>query len=212
MTWIVKSQPKIKLGCLALLLLGLSAHESSATALLVKNEGPVPVQIGFDGAPPMPIAPRGTARFSLTPGEHSSLCRFEGAYDGCNLGERFTLADAPQLSITLRPQFTLQHAVALAQQGMLYIRTRRDGVWATSALDVPGTANECMDYSAGKLAAVSRHVPRRLQIRNATLAMQNLCGEQRPVIGTMMDGAQLYFSLDFLTFTERNGRPILVRQ
>ena len=136
MSGIVKSHPICGPSLLALFALGLSCEGvCAATAVAVKNDNPVSVQLGFDGAAAMTIAPRATARFSLNAGEHSAQCRFEGGYDGCNLDDRFTIGDA-NVSMSLRPLYRLQHAVALAQQGMLAVETRQDSTWATATLDV----------------------------------------------------------------------------
>jgi hypothetical protein len=212
MAGIVRSRSKTKLILLALFGLGLSSQPvSAATVVVVKNNGPAAVQIAFDGAVATNVAPRGTARLSLNDGEHSAQCRFEG-YDGCNLAERFTIEGAKELTLNLQPVFALSHAIALSQQGMLSIETRQDGAWATNTLDVPGAAADCVDYSSGKLGTVSQRMRARVPIRDATLATQNLCGQPSPVIGATIDGAQLYFPLRFVTFKERSGRPVLVRQ
>ena len=207
----VRYQSKRKPLLLALFGLGLSCQNvSAATVVVVKNSGPAAVQIAFDGGAATNVAPRGTARLSLNDGEHSAECRFEG-YDGCNLAERFTIEGAKELTLNLQPVFTLEHAVTLARQGTLTIETRQ-GVWATNTLDVPGTADDCADYSKGKLGAVSRTLQTRLPIRNATLATQNLCGQSSPAIGATIDGAQLYFPPRFVTFKEKSGRAVMVRQ
>jgi hypothetical protein len=196
---------------LALFALGLSCEAvCAATAVAVKNESPASVQLGFDGGAAMTIAPRATARFSLNAGEHSAQCRFEGGYDGCNLDDRFTIGDA-NVTMSLRPLYRLQHAVALAQQGMLAVETRQDSIWATATLDVPGTSADCADYEAGKLGAVAKPVRTRTKLRNLSLATQNLCGEQRPVIGAAINGELLYIEPRFLTFRDRGGHLVLVR-
>lgn len=212
MRWIVSLPRKMAPSILGVLVLGFGQNAAAVIPVLVKNGGPAPVQIGFDRAPATTIAPRGTAAFSLDPGQHSAQCRFEGSYDGCNLEDLFTLAERKNFTIDLRPVFTLQHAVSLAQQGMLDVQTRRDTVWATNTLDVPGTAADCTDYQRGRLAAVSTQVRSAMTIRNPTLAMQNLCGERRPVIATTIKGAQFYLQPSFLTFRDQSGRLVLVRQ
>src|SRR5689334_21283185 len=130
----------------------------AANTVTIKNSGPAPVQIAFDRGVTQTIAPRATATVTLNAGQHATQCRFEGAYDGCNIEEQFTLGDGRQFTIELRPVYTLQHAVTLAQQGALRVETRRDPVWATKAQDIPGTAAECTDYLAGKLAAMATKV------------------------------------------------------
>jgi len=150
--------------------------------VLVKNDGPSTVQLGFDGGQSKTIAPRDTAQFSLDAGDHSSQCRFEGTYDGCNIEERFTLGATKGLNLALRPMLTLQHAIALAQQGMITAQTTRDKAWATKTLELAGTAVDCADYGAGKLASVSTSVRSGLSIGNMTLANQNLCGNRKTVI------------------------------
>jgi hypothetical protein len=95
---------------------------------------------------------------------------------------------------------------------MLAIETKQDGAWATRTLEVPGEAAECADYSRGKLGMASQAVRPRMTVRDATVAMLNLCGQQHPAIGTMLDGAQIYIPLRFVTFKERNDRPVMVRQ
>ena len=211
MTGIAKFQPMCGLSLLALLALGLSCvGVCAATTVAVKNESPASVQLGFDGGAAKTIAPRATARFSLDAGEHSAQCRFEGGYDGCNLDDRFTIGDA-NVNMSLRPLYRLQHAVALTQQGMLAVETRQDMIWATSTLDVPGAAGDCVDYTAGQLAAAAKHVRSRMTLRNIGLATQNLCGVPRPVIGTTINGEQLYIEPRFLTFRDSAGHPILVR-
>ena len=194
------------------LLLAFGQNAVAATPILVKNNGPSPVQLGFDRGPAMTIAPRGTAEFTLNPGEHSAQCRFDGNYDGCNLEELFTLGDRKGFTIDLVPVFTLQHAVSLAQQGMLDVETRRDGAWATNTLQISGTAADCANYETGRLAQVSTRVRSGMTIRNVSLATQNLCGEMRPVIAAAVNGAELYFQPNFLWFRDQAGRLILVRQ
>jgi hypothetical protein len=210
MTWIVDVRPKIKTVLLALLALGLSCQNvSAATAVTVKNTGPVTVQIGFDGAPVVAVAPRGEARLSLNDGEHTTQCRFEG-YDGCNIADRFTIEGAKEMMLNLQPVLTPEHAIAMAAQGTLSVETRPN-VWAVTALNVSGAAEECLDYAQGKMAAVSRNVRNRMPIRNVTLATQNLCGRTSPAIGTTLDGAQVYFPLRFVLFKEKSGRAVLIR-
>jgi hypothetical protein len=213
MTWMVKFRT-IPVGTLpVLLVLGLGCHAASAaTPVVVKNDGPSSVQFGFDGGQSKTIPPRDTAQFSLDAGEHSSQCRFEGAYDGCNIEERFTLGTTKGLNIALRPVLTLQHAVTLAQQGMLTAQTIRDMAWATKTLELPGTALDCADYAAGKLSTVSTRVRSSSSVRNMALANQNLCGERKTVIQAEMDGTPLYFEPRFLTFRDGAGRPVWVRQ
>ena len=196
----------------AFLALSVGSHAAlAATTVTIKNSGPTPVQIGFDGGQAKTIASRDTARFSLDMGEHSIQCRFEGNYDGCNIENRFTVATNRDINFSLQPAFTLQHAVAMAQQGTLRLETRQDAAWATNTLEVPGTAPDCADYSAGKLAAVSRQVRSGVTMRDATVATQNLCGQQATVVGAVVNGTQLYFQPRFVTFRDTLGRPILVK-
>ncbi|HMI96247.1 MAG TPA: hypothetical protein VK479_07020 [Micropepsaceae bacterium] len=213
MTWMVKFRTILIGGLPALLALGLGCQAASAaTPVVVKNDGPTQVQFGFDGGQSKAILPRGSAQFSLEAGEHSSQCRFEGVYDGCNIEERFTLGTTKGLNIALRPVLTLQHAVALAQQGMLTAQTIRDMTWATKILDLPGPESDCADYSAGKLATVSTRVRSGMAIRDMTLANQTLCGERKTVIQAVVNGAPLYFEPRFVTFRDGAGRPVSVRQ
>jgi len=191
---------------------GLGCHAASAAPVVVKNDGPSPAQLGFDGGQSKTIAPRDTAQFSLDAGEHSSQCRFEGVYDGCNIEERFTLGATKGLNLALRPMLTLQHAIALAQQGMITAQTTRDKAWATKTLELAGTAPDCADYSVGKLATISTSVRSGLAIGNMILANQNLCGDRKTVIQTAIDGAPLYFEPRFITFRDRAGRTIWIRQ
>ena len=210
MTGIGEAQSNTRLILMALLVIGMSASAAcAATTVSIKNNGPIAVQIAFDGMAPIIVAARGSARLSLNDGEHSAQCRFEG-YDGCNMADRFTIEGAREMILNLVPIYTAEHAVALAGQGKLSMETRPD-VWATTTLDVQGAAEECLDFSAGKLASVSRRMQARVAIRNATVATQNLCGRPNAVIGTMMEGAQVYFPLRFVLFKESNGRPVLVR-
>jgi hypothetical protein len=212
-TEIVKSRSKTKLILLALFGLGIGSHSvCAATTVVLKNNGPASAEIGFDGAAAVKVDPRDTARLTLNDGEHSIQCRFEGSYDGCNMADRFTIQGARELILILVPVFALPHAVALSQQGTLSIETKLDGAWATNTLDVPGTADDCADYSSGKLGMVSQAVRARTAVRNATVATLNLCGQQHPAIGTLVGGAQVYIPLRFVTFKERNDRPVMVRQ
>jgi hypothetical protein len=212
MIWMVKIRTILLGSLLAVWAPGLGCHGASAAPVLVKNDGPSTVQLGFDAGPSKTIAPRETARFSLDAGDHSSQCRFEGAYDGCNIEERFTLGATKGLNLVLRPMLTLQHAITLAQQGMITAQTTRDKAWATKTLELAGTASDCADYGAGKLASVSTSVRSGLAIGNMTLANQNLCGDRKTVIQTVIDGAPLYFEPRFITFRDRVGRTIWIRQ
>ena len=212
MIWMVKFRTCLIGSLPALLALGLGWHAASAaTPVVVKNDGPSAVQLGFDGGQSKTIAPRETAQFSLDAGDHSSQCRFEGAYDGCNIEERFTLGATKGLNIALRPVLTLQHAVTLAQQGMLTAQTIRDMAWATKTLELPGTALDCANYDAGKLGTVSTRVRSGLSIGNMTLANQNLCGERKTVIQTVINDAPAYLEPRFVTFRDRAGRTIWIR-
>jgi len=203
----------ITIGLLALAVFVTGMRVAGAAVnVVVKNDGPAAVQIGFDNRAAMTIAPRATERFSLEPGEHSAQCRYEGGYDGCNLEGSFTLADSKQRTLSLRPFFTAQHAVALAQQAQLIVETRPDQTWAISALDVAGTGADCADYQAGKLAEVSRRLQGRSQLSNITLVTQNLCGEQRPALAATLNGAKLYFPVRSVQFRDKSGRLVLVRQ
>ena len=213
MIWMVKFRTCLIGSLPAVLALGLGCHAASAaTPVLVKNNGPSPVQLGFDGGQSKTIAPRDTAQFSLDAGDHSSQCRFEGVYDGCNIEERFTLGATKGLNLTLRPMITLQRAIALAQQGMITAQTIRDKAWATKTLELAGTAPDCADYAAGKLASVSTSVPSGLSIGNMSLANQNLCGDRKIVIQTVIDGAPVYLEPRFVTFHDAAGRTVLIRQ
>jgi hypothetical protein len=210
MTWISEVQSKIKCVLLVLIGLGLSSNAAfAATAITVKNNGPVAVQIGFDSAPVVTVAPRSEARLSLNDGDHTAQCRYEG-YDGCNLAERFTIEGAHDMTLNLQPVLTPERAIAMAAQGTLSVETRPN-VWAVTALNVSGAAEECLDYAQGKMAAVSRNMRNRVTIRNVTLATQNLCGRTSPAVATMLDGAQVYFPLRFVLFKEKSGRPVLIR-
>jgi hypothetical protein len=213
MIWMVKFRAILLGSLLAVVAPGLGCHTvSAATPVLVKNDGPSAVQLGFDGGQNKTIAPGDTAQFSLDAGDHSSQCRFEGAYDGCNIEERFTVGTTKGLNLALRPVLTLQHAVALAQQGTLTAQTIRDRAWATKTLELAGAAPDCADYAAGKLGTVSTPVRSGMSIGNITLANQNLCGERKTVIQTVVNGAPVYLEPRFLTFRDRAGRPISVRQ
>lgn len=210
MTWKLQTQSKVKPIFLALSFALGCQSAFAATSIVVKNNGPVGVQIGFDGAAAKSIAPRETLRLSLNDGDHTAQCRYDG-YDGCNLAGSFTIEGAKEMTLNLQPVFTPEHAVAMAGQGTLSLETRPD-VWATTTLDVAGALEDCSDYTRGKLNAVLRRVRARSSIRNATLVMQNLCGRPSPGIGAIMDGAQLYFPLRSVMFKEKNGRPVLVQQ
>jgi hypothetical protein len=179
---------------------------------MIKNDGPAAVQLGFDQGPLRTIAPRDTAEFTLDPGQHSAQCRFDGNYDGCNLGDLFTLGDRKGFTIGLLPVFTLQHAVSMAQQGMLAVETRQDGAWATNTLDISGSPADCANYETGRLGQVSTHLRRGTSVRNISLGIQNLCGERRAVVAAMVNGAQLYFQPNFLWFRDQGGHLVLVRQ
>jgi hypothetical protein len=213
MTEIVKPRSTMKPILLALFGLAVGAQSvTAATTIVLKNNSGSSAEIGFDGAAAIKVAPRDIARMTLNDGEHSIQCRFEGLYDGCNMAERFTIEGARELTLTLAPVFALSHAVALSQAGTLSIETRQDGAWATNTLDVPGTAADCADYASGKLGAVSQAMRPRMAVRNASVAMLNLCGQPHPAIGTSLNGAQVYIPLRFVTFKERNDRTVMVRQ
>jgi hypothetical protein len=62
------------------------------------------------------------------------------------------------------------------------------------------------------LASVSRVLRGGIAIRNAALATQTLCGEQRPVIGAIVNGAQSYVLVRFVTFKDNKGHSVLIRQ
>lgn len=197
---------------LALCGLCLAAESAvAATDVTIRNEGPSAVQLSFDNAQPVTIAPRDSARVNLNDGVHVTRCRFEG-YDGCNLADDFTTtAEVKRMTLTLRPVYTLEHAVALVGQGTLVVETRPD-VWSTSTLDVAGATADCLGYDSGKLGAVSKRQATRMALRDPKLAMQNLCGSEFQVIGATVNGAQAYFHPRFVMFKEKNGRPVLVRQ
>jgi hypothetical protein len=209
--WMVKFRTILLGSLLAIWASGLACLAASAAPVVVKNEGPSAVQLGFDGGQNQTIAPRETARFSLDPGDHSSQCRFEGAYDGCNMEERFTLG-AKGLNLALRPMLTLQHAVALAQQGTLTAQTTRDRAWATKALELAGTEPDCADYSAGKLATISTLVQGGVRIANMVLVNRTLCGERKTVVQTTINGAPAYLEPRFITFRDAAGRSVWIRQ
>ena len=212
MIWMVKFRTILLGSLLAVWAPGLGCHGASAAPVLVKNDGPSAVQLGFDGGQSKTIAPRDTAQFSLDAGDHSSQCRFEGVYDGCNIEERFTLGATKGLNLTLRPMLTLQRAIVLAQQGMLTAQTIRDTAWTTKTLELTGTAGDCADYGAGKLATISTPVRGGVSIRNMALANQTLCGERKTVIQTMINGAPAYLEPRFVTFHDGAGRTVLIRQ
>jgi len=210
MTWNTSTKIPTSLLALCGVCLALS-NASAATEVTIRNEGPNAVQLSFDNAQPVSVAPRDSARVNLNDGVHFTKCRFEG-YDGCNLADDFTTtADVKRMTLTLRPVYTLEHAVALAGQGTLTIETRPE-VWSTSTLNVAGAAADCLGYDSGKLGAVSKWQTIRVSLRDAKLAVQNLCGSQMQVIGATVDGAQAYFHPRFVMFKEKNGRPVLVRQ
>jgi hypothetical protein len=184
----------------------------AANSVVIKNAGATAVQIGFDRGATQTIAPRATATFSLIAGQHTTQCHFEGAFDGCNIEEQFTLGEGQRAPLDLLPIYTLQHAVTLAQQGTLRVETRRDTVWATKAQDVAGSATDCANYEGGKLAGISTRIRSGMTVDELALATQQLCGEARPVVATMIGGQKMYVQPNFLIFRDRNGRPILVRQ
>jgi hypothetical protein len=128
------------------------------------------------------------------------------------MAERFTIEGVRDVTLTLVPVFALPHAVALSREGTLSIETKQDGAWATNTLDVPGVAADCADYATGKLGSVSQAMRSRVTVRNATVASLNLCGQPHPAIGTTLGTTQLYIPLRFVTFKERNDRPVMVRQ
>jgi hypothetical protein len=210
MTW----KTPIRMPALLLVLCGISLateRASAATQVTIRNEGPSAVQLSFDNGQPVTIASRESTRVNLNDGIHVTQCRFE-AYDGCNLADDFTTtADVPRMTLTLRPVYTLEHAVALVGQGTLLAETRPD-VWSTGTLDVAGPAADCLGYDSGKLGALSKRQAARISLRDMKLAMQNLCGSQLQVIGVTVNGAQAYFHPRFVMFKEKNGRPVLVRQ
>ena len=209
MTW----NTPTKMPALLLALCGacfVAESASAATEVTIRNEGPSAVQLSFDSQA-VTVAPRDSTRVNLNDGIHVTQCRFEG-FDGCNLADDFTTtAEVKRMTLTLRPVYTLEHAVALVGQGTLALETRPD-VWSTSTLDVAGAAADCLDYDSGKLGAVSRRQAMRVQLRDAKVAMQNLCGSQMQVIGATVNGAQAYFHPRFVMFKDRSGRPVLVRQ
>ena len=202
------------IACPASVILAVAFVQSgfAATSVVIRNAGNSPVRIGFDRTATQDIAPHATAAFSLNAGQHTAQCKFEGAYDGCNIQEQFTTGDGPRISMDLLPIYTLQHAVALAQQGALQVETRRDTVWATKAQDLAGAGADCANYEAGKLAGISTRVRSGMSVGELALATQQLCGETRPVIAIMIGGEKMYVQPNFLIFRDRSGRPILVRQ
>lgn len=184
----------------------------AANTVTIKNSGPAPVQIAFDRGVMQTIASRASATVTLNAGQHTTQCRFEGAYDGCNIEEQFNLGDGRQFSIELRPVYTLQHAVTLAQQGALKVETRRDPVWATKAQDIPGTGADCTDYLAGKLAPLATKVRSGMTVDELAVATQRLCNEARPVVAATIGGEKMYVQPNFLIFRERDGHPVQIRQ
>ena len=195
-----------------LLAMAFAAPALCATTLMIKNNGRESLQIGFDGGATQTVAPRATASFALNAGPHTAQCRFEGQFDGCNLGDQFTLADSQRVNLDLQPIYTLQHAITLAQQGNLKVETRRDTVWATKVQDVAGTGTECASYEAGPLGSVSTKVRSGMTVAELALATQRLCGEARPVVAATIGGEKVYVQPNFLIFRDASGRPILVRQ
>lgn len=210
MTW----NSSVRMPALLLALCGgslVAESASAATEVTLRNEGPNAVQVTFDNAQPVTIAPRDSTRVNLNDGVHFTKCQYAG-YDGCNLADDFTTtAEVKRMTLTLRPVYTLEHAVALVGQGTLVLETRGD-VWSTSTLDVAGAAADCLAYDSGKLGAVSKPQTVRITLRDPMLAMQNLCGSQQQVIGATVNGAQAYFHPRFVMFKEKNGRSVLVRQ
>jgi hypothetical protein len=207
----IRSVPIVAL--LATLAAGVAPHEArAAVTVVVKNDGPSPAQVGFDGGMTRTIVPRATERFFLEAGAHSAQCRYEGSFDGCNLEGSFTLLDTRERTFGLRPFFTAQHAVALAQQAQLTVETRSDQTWATSTRDVAGGGADCADYQVGKLGEVSRRFQGRSQLSNVTLVTQTLCGELRPAFSAQINGTRLYFPVRSVLFRDRAGRLVLVRQ
>ncbi len=207
MKWIAMAYPLSLIVACALAQPGFAAN-----SVVIKNAAVIPVQIGFDQGAGQTIAPRTTATFSLNPGQHTAQCRFEGSFDGCNIQEQFTLGDGQRVNMDLLPIYTLQHAVTLAQQGNLRVETRRDTVWATKAQDLAGAGTDCANYEGGKLAGISTKVRSGMAVEELALATQQLCGEARPVVTTMIGGQKMYVQPNFLIFRDLNGRPILVRQ
>ena len=190
----------------------LASPGFAANSVTLKNSGPAPVQIGFDRGAAQTIAPRATAAVNLNAGQHTAQCRFEGAYDGCNIEDQFTLGDGRQFTIELRPVYTLQHAVTLAQQGALRVETRRDTVWATKAEDIAGTGTECTDYEAGKLAAITTKLRSGIKVDQLALATQRLCNQTRTVVAATIGGEKIYVQPNFLVFRQPDGRPVQIRQ
>lgn len=208
MTWNTPTKIYVLLPALC----GLAAGSAlAATDVTIRNEGPSPVQVSFDNAQPVSVARGDSTRLTLNDGIHVTQCRFEG-YDGCNLADDFTTtAEVKRMTLTLRPVYTLEHAVALVGQGTLVVEAQPN-VWSTSTLEVAGAAADCLGYDSGKLGAVSKRVAMRVSLRDAKLARQNLCGSELQVIGATVNGAQAYFHPRFVTFKEKSGRPVLVRQ
>jgi hypothetical protein len=136
MTWMISFARSSRWGAPALLALGLASTASAATLVKIKNSGYSDLRIAFDGGQAMTIAPGSTGQAMLNPGDHSADCHFDGSYDGCNLATNFTLGDAKELELNLRPTLTLQHAIALTQQGTMRAETHRDGAWMTNTLEV----------------------------------------------------------------------------
>jgi hypothetical protein len=182
-----------------------------ATTVVIKNAGRETVQLGFDQGAPQKIGSHETATFALNAGPHTAQCRFDGAYDGCNIEQQFTLADRQRVNLELQPVYTLQHAVTLAGQGALKVQTRRDAVWATKAQDLTGAGGECASYESGKLASISTKIASGMPVDGLALATQQLCGEARPVISTTIGGEKMFVQPDFLIFRDGAGHPILVR-
>lgn len=196
----------------AVLALSLAQPAFAANSLSIRNAGSTPVQVGFDGGPTQTIAPSATAAFSLDSGNHTAQCRFDGGFDRCNIEEQFTLGGDGRIKLTLLPVYSLQHAVALAQQGALSIETRRDPVWATTPEDLAGRGADCTDYEAGKLATISKRVRSGMRVDQPAFATQTLCGDTRGVVAVMIAGEKLYLQPGFLVFRDQTGRAFLVQQ
>jgi hypothetical protein len=207
MTWLV---PFARTLSAILLALGVASAASAATIVKIRNASFSDVRIAFDNGQPLTLAPGSSGQTMLDPGDHSVDCRFDGSYDGCNLANRFTLGDPKTLELTLRPTLTLEHAIALTKEGTMRAETGRDFAWATSTLEVPGTGTDCVDYSAGRLAPVSRRIKGRMAVENLSIATRTLCGEPKTVVGTAVDGAPLYLDPRYLVFRDARGRQILV--
>jgi hypothetical protein len=201
---------------LAISILALTAMLGStaiaANTVIIKNTGPAPVQIGFDRTAAQTIAPRASATLTLNPGQHTAQCRYEGAYDGCNIQDQFALGDGRKFTMELHPVYTLKHAIELAQQGALRVETRRDTVWATKAQDVAGAAEDCANYQSGKLAEITTKLRSGMVFDSVAVATQHLCEEARPVVSATVDGAQIYVQPNFVIFREASGRAVAVRQ